>query len=724
MNKTLGPRHFWGLLLAAMLLLGGVFTRFGVSFWDFGKFLLGLTVVVYFPGSALCGLARLKVSRTESVHLAAVIGMAASTAVYKLARLLHAPVLFLLWLSLAAAYFLYRMIKHPPRKQSFSFRISPAGIVFVLLALLVLGVLSVDNYRNGIEQEDGSLVVNMHYYDGYVRNAVVRELSHTLPPQMPFAAGFPLSYHYGMDLFIVIFYEYFDLGVFDLLHRFTLTFFCILFLSSVFLLTRKVSGSSSTALIASFLALFSSGGFAYVASYLMGINQWGNLFYSFYFFHFLGINSLLPGAVILLTGFFCIAFYLESRSVAWMWFTILLFVLSFEFKIFFLGPLLGALFLGSMLGSMFQKDHSLWKVFLGTGLLAVPLLIFSYVSNLNGPRFTFNFQFVDWIRFSLHDLRLIALQRAWGDLIHRGVWQLRSFLAVPAVLLLFFVGSFGMSALALPRMIRELFSVRRKTLLRVFLILFFLGCVLFYFGVNVRLDGRDRNVTNIYVYLMGLIILNLLWAETLMNFVKSKKAAWKFVLLILALLLAIPNSARFLWIKSRTPQPRRYSPALMDTVDWIRDHTDAEGVFIHPLEMDHLCFLMDRRVVLDVSAHSFLTWHLTASQINERTKDINRFFAGPLLNADVLDTYRVDYVLGSTGTSLGEGKVPDEISLYFPLKTRQVRKVKKSHVLIREFANEMYYVYRIRSLPEAERGVFLVEEEGGKLTFRRFQPLK
>jgi MFS family permease len=595
---------------------------------------------------------------------------------------------------------------------------------FALVILLVLSVLSIDNYRNGLIQEDGSRVVNMRYYDGYVRNAVVYELSHSIPPEMPFAAGLPLSYHYGMDLFIVIFHRTFDLDLFDLIHRFTLTFFFLLFLSSVYLLARRLSGSDQVALLAAFLAVFSSGGLAYIATYLLGIDQWGNLFYSFYFFHFLGINSLLPGAAVLLTAFFSLGQYLESRSSAWLGLTVLLFALSLEFKMFFLGPIFGTLLLGSILASLFRKDHALWKVFLGTGLLALPFLAFSYITNLNGPRYTFNFQFVDWIRFSLQGLEFTTLQRTWGDLIHRNIWQLRTVAVVLPVLILFFAGSFGLSGLALTRMARDLFAFRRSSLLRVLVILFFIGCVVFYFSVNVKLDGRDRNVTSIYVFLLGMIVLTLCWSEVLLRFLARRKKALRIMLLILVILLSLPNSLRFLWIKSQSPQAREYSSAFLATTDWIRKRTDHESVFLHPPRMLHSCYFMARRVVLDVSGHSFLTWHLTSDQIQSRAEDALRFFEDPFLNADVLDIYRVAYVLAEKQDFPDDDGFPASVSLYIDMGTKRIRKVKQSHSLTRVFSNQEQVVYRVNPLPEQERQIYVLEEQAGTRIFKRFEPLQ
>ena len=160
------------------------------------------------------------------------------------------------------------------------------------------------------------MLINTHYYDGFIRNAVVRELSHSVPPQMSFASGFPIGYHYGMDLFLSIFYRHLGLGVLDLIHRFSLTWFFLLFITSMFIFVREMSSSQGAALLAAFLAVFGSGGFAYLATYLLGIYQWGNIFYSFYFFNFAGINSILPAFAVLGTGFFALSRALKTGSPA------------------------------------------------------------------------------------------------------------------------------------------------------------------------------------------------------------------------------------------------------------------------------------------------------------------------------------------------------------------------------------------------------------------------
>jgi len=282
-NKIYTLPHFLSTGFFCLFLIGVVFFLFGIPITDYLKFLAGLLFFVFIPGQSLYRLSRLKLGRLEAVTLSSVLGIALSALIYKLAFMLHVEWIFIGWLLLTLLYFIFSLIKSPPQKKDFSFKISWLGIGFVALLMLVLVVLISDNFRNGIKQNDGSVTVNMHYYDGFLRNAVVRELSHSVPPQMPFAAGFPISYHYGMDLFISMFYRYLGIGVLDLIHRLTLTAFFILMLAAVFIFFRELTDNGKAALLGTFLAVFGSGGLAFLATWIKGIPQWGNLFYSFYF---------------------------------------------------------------------------------------------------------------------------------------------------------------------------------------------------------------------------------------------------------------------------------------------------------------------------------------------------------------------------------------------------------------------------------------------------------
>ena len=155
MKKEFGASVFWVALLGMLGLLTLIFSHFGVSPLDFLLFLFGLLFIAFIPGRVVCWLARIKASRLEMLNLAMVVGLVLSTVVYKLARLLDMLGLFAAWLFLALGIFVWMMCKKPPQKADFNFRITPNGILFGGIILLVLLSLFVDNYRNGLEQPDG-----------------------------------------------------------------------------------------------------------------------------------------------------------------------------------------------------------------------------------------------------------------------------------------------------------------------------------------------------------------------------------------------------------------------------------------------------------------------------------------------------------------------------------------------------------------------------------------
>lgn len=723
MKREYGATVIGGVLLGLSGLLCWLFSFFGVSPLDFYKFILGVLVVAYVPGQALCWLARLESSRLEMLNLALVVGLVTSTVVYKLARLLDVLAMFFLWLCLAAGVFIWKLIKHPPKREDFSFRITATGALFIGLALLLLLTLVVDNYRNGLERTDGSVVINAHYYDGFIRNAVVRELTHSVPPQMPFAAGFPIGYHYGMDLFLAMFYRHLGLGVLDLIHRFSLTWFLLLFISSMFIFVRELSTSSGAALLASFLAVFGSGGFAYLATYLLGIYQWGDIFHSFYYFNFVGINSLLPAFVVLLTGFYALSRALKTRQPGWAWIAALLLALSLEYKLFLVGPVVGALVLAGGLVLLFQGDRMLLKVLMFTLILAAPLVLFAYFSSHGSPQYTFRLHFVDWVRWSLQELHLTPLQRAWADLVHRSLFTPRTLLAVIPALLVFFVGGMGVYILAVPSLLKEFFFLRRISPLRSFLIALLAGSVLYIFCVDMSLQGKSCNL--VYVYKLGLVLLCALFAERVFLWTGSHSRTVVVLSLLLVVAMSVPNTARFIWIRVQTPNPHVYPADFMETCDWINRHTEPEATFLHPLELKNACYFMDRRVVLDDTGFSFLDWHLPPEERRKRRDDATRYFSDFQLNSDVLDRYSVRYVWGVGGALAETLRDPQGwIDAYIDLGTKRPRKARHSHQLEIVWSQGEHVLLRVHPVPEAERSVYILEESEGKRVFKKFQPLQ
>jgi hypothetical protein len=621
----------------------------GFPLLDFVKYIVGLLLIVYVPGRAILWAARLEAGRLANTTLSLVLGLTSTAVIYKLAGFLKAEAVFFFWILACAVFFVFKSVKRSPRGPARAFRVTPEGIGLACVALAVLLMLVADNYRNALPQPDGSIIVHTRAYDGFLRDAVVRELSHTVPPQMPFAAGYPLSYHYGMDLFNAIFYKYIHIGVPDLNHRLSITFFFALLVLTSYLFVRDLSGSGMAGVLAAFLVIFGGGGLAYLSTLFWGVSQWGNAFFTFHFVNLVNVNSFLPGLAILLAGFYALSRYLRTDRTAWVPLASFLLAASLEFKMFFAFPLFAALGAAAGIGLLFRHDPRMLKATAWTAAFSAPLLALSFLSNRGGPQFVFSPRFVDWIWFSLSSLKLRSLLEPWTALVHQSKISLESLLASGAAIVLFFVGGFGLNALAFPSLLRGMRSRRKGDQIRLFLGLFAAACVAYFFFVRVTLGGKPRNFTNSYVYAMAPLILCFFLTEWIAAVLAGKRRVWKVGAVAAVLALSVPNTAHFLWIKVRSPQPLVISRDFLEAARWLSGNSPAESIVLTAPDVRLGCYFADRRVVLEDSAFSFVSWHLTQDQQKEREDDIRRFFGNPGSNGDVLIKYRVSYVWTRAG---------------------------------------------------------------------------
>jgi len=715
-KKRIGAAASFTLAAALALLFAAVFFHFGVPFLDTIKYAAGVFFLVYIPGRILLRIIGLESRGLETTVLSMLLGLTTTTILDKFARILGVEILFFLWIGFCAAFAVLGMVKHPPQPRNFRLRITPSGLGFGLVLLAVFAVLFMDNYRNGLRQPDGSLIVNLHYHDGFVRHAVVRELSHSVPPQMPFAAGFPLSYHYGMDLFNSIFYRHLHIGVCDLNYRLSLTLFFVLLSLMLFVLLNELAGSAAAAALGSGLVLFGGGGFSYLSTLFWGIPQWGNVFFSFYFINFVNINSFVPGLAILLAGFFALARYFRTGNRGWLVLSVLLLAGSFEYKMFFAVPVFGALALTAVHALVFRKDLRPLHALLWTGICSAPLLAAALFGNRGGPEFVLRLKFVDWFIFMLKDLKLAGPFAAWKNLIMRSQINLTTLGAAVLAVILFFVGGFGLNLLGVPLLFRKVRRADREGPMPVFLAGFIVACIGYFFLVHLSLGGTPRNFTNSYVYTMAPLVLCLFWSEQLAAFIAGKRMAWKSIVVGLVFILSIPNTAWLLWNKVRSPQPRVFYRDFLETVDWLNANTREDDVVMSTARIKFICYFADRRVVLDNTAQSFPTWHMTSVQFAERENDIARFFAEPRLNADVLSKYGVSYVWAVRG----EGPLGDEpglgsgIHCFEGLNTTTIRKFRKICRLELVFRDGPNALYRVHKLAKEKQSILLFEEKGGQ----------
>ncbi|MCX6561525.1 MAG: hypothetical protein NTZ26_13545 [Candidatus Aminicenantes bacterium] len=644
--RPAGPAVYFGLCGAGLLALVAVFGRFGIPAVDTLKFLAGLLAGVFLPGLALVRLLRLDGDRVERLALVLTLGFTASTLLARIAGLLGLPILLWAGLAAAAAFVLSGLISHPPKAADFRFRVTRQGLLFGLLALLVLAALWIDNYRNGITLADGSVRYFMHFYDGFTRTALTRELSHAVPPQMPFAAGLPISYHYDMNLFAAEFYKYLGLSVADLFHRMTITFYFAAFLLSAFVFIRRWARSTNAALLGSFLAVFGTGGFGWVSGLLApSANAWGQTFFSFYYIDLVSINPILPALAVFFAGAFALHRYFESRRAGWMLAAAFLLAVITGYKMTFAVPVLGGLAAVAAVYLVFRRETAPLKLAVATALMTAPLLLLAGLHNIHGPAYGPQIAFNDWVSAPLFQSGLTRLAETWRDLTHLHGLTILSLAAGLAGLAVFFAGGFGASLLGLPSLLRRTFRFRREDAVTTFLGAVFLAGIVLFFWASPRLGLTPRPWIVVDIYKLSALILLAAAAGKAIDLGGRARGAARFVVPAVLILLSIPNTVQFAAMKAAYPDPKIFRSDFLEACRFLEKSSGSDAVVLYGESITYVPYFADRRAVLDRTPHAYLPYHLESGQLDERRSDIKAFLADPAGHGPTLAKYGVTHVM-------------------------------------------------------------------------------
>jgi hypothetical protein len=229
-------------------------------------FFIGVILLAYIPGKLALLLLKRTLSPLEDVTLACVLGLLVSGLAYWLIVFAHQARLYVLWPLATTAVFTWlhrgkwksllgRSAKIGPHDGESARRsrdrsgLALAGIV--ALGVMVLAFLPLYN-TNLTWRTDGTMRVHPAR-DVFVRIAIANELTHTVPPQSPVFSGYPLTYHYGMELAVAMFANATGLNTRDLTLCFMPTLFLALSMLSVFCLSRCWLGSGFFAVLVGFL---------------------------------------------------------------------------------------------------------------------------------------------------------------------------------------------------------------------------------------------------------------------------------------------------------------------------------------------------------------------------------------------------------------------------------------------------------------------------------------
>jgi hypothetical protein len=436
-------------------------------------FVIAIVLLAYVPGKLLLIALKRELTPLEDVTLACVLGLVVSGLVYWLMTFAHQGRFYLVWPITAGAIFVWvlgsrgkSLLRSPacpePRSEESASPLHDRSTL-VLAGVLVLGIIALAffplYYTNFTWQPDGTMRV-YPVADVLFHIAIANELTHTVPPQAPLFAGYPLSYHYGMDLVVAMFAGATGLNVRDLTVRFIPTLFIVVSMLSVFCFSRNWLRSGYLGALVVFLVFFGAD-FSFIPGSLLGEkSDWSLRYFSApavvaLFF----TNPILPGLGVLFAGLFCLDCYMRERSPAWLLLTALLSVALIEVKMLIAVQLMCSLALAAVVYLIVFSNADLFKIGASTAIAAIPLLCLMLLKNKSSAQIVTKFE--PWLYVS-HAMQTLGL----------GNW-LNGPLAFTVVALpIYLVGCLGLRVIGVPAILTAIFRPKPEGAVRFLLAIF------------------------------------------------------------------------------------------------------------------------------------------------------------------------------------------------------------------------------------------------------------
>jgi hypothetical protein len=421
-------------------------------------FLLSLGAIAWLPGRALLALLRVRAGLLEQAVVSLALGLVGSAAAYWLLAFLGLRPLFWLWPP-AAGLLLVRLREAGPRRAPEE---GARGDLAAVGALVVLAVAALAfapfYYRNLAPTRDGGLT----FYalpDLVLHLSIAQELTHAVPPTVPFMPGTPLSYHYGADLVLALFSAVPGLGLPDVAARFVPTLFFALALGAAFVAARAFGLGRAGATACAFLVVFGED-FSFLPALLRGAppgEPWAvTMLQAPTVVSLFMMNPMLPALGLLFASLACLARFCQGGGSGHLVVAAALAAGLIDVKVFAAAHLLAALAIAALLALWRMRDRRLLWAALALAALVLPRLILTASGEVGPTRVTVGLSsFVPDAVVNL-GLRGTVLGAAVFDLLERGRLTPWSLLAVLAASVLYLALAFGLRCLGLPGVLRAL----------------------------------------------------------------------------------------------------------------------------------------------------------------------------------------------------------------------------------------------------------------------------
>jgi hypothetical protein len=656
-RRPIGVPHLAILLAVAVVLYSVVFcvwTR--VSPWAVVTFLAAVVFILYFPGKLLVVAARLRPGLLEDWALSLALGMAASTGLYWICALMGVRGLFLLWPLGATGFCLFRGARNWRRVVGSHFALEmPHVLLTGLLGLILVPLFLLPMYyRNMVLLPDGSMSYLDTPPDPFFHLSVTNELTHSVPPQVPFLAGQPLPYHYAMHLLAAMLSDVARLSTLDLMFRFMPTLFLALTTLAIFCFSRFWMGSSYAALLAAFLVIIGED-FSFIPGLLLKSDDvWSYQFfhvptiYSFYF-----INPILPALAILFVGLLCLVRLCEKGGRGWLLVTAFLFTSLSACKLFTGMHVLAALAIAGLIYVLVFGDRVLLKVVALTALGSAPFVLAGW---LGGAGLETSMRLQPW-PFVPKMLHALGLGGTWLGfqmrlLFNGGVVSLTNLALLFTVALpLYLVGSLGVGMAAIPSVMKTLWRPRRWRAVRFFLASFVVLGPAIALTWSLTPEDAPRAYNNaIWFYAESKHLLWLFVAELVLLASRGRRWLWQSVIVAAVILVAIPSSIQYFAVQmSSTPVVLERSG--VEALTYMgRSCQRGEAVLTGQRLNTLIAAATPCRVpVADIYAYV----QMSETELDQRLADYGGFWEAwrkGELRPDILTRYRVAYVVADKQT--------------------------------------------------------------------------
>jgi hypothetical protein len=669
------------VVLAVFTVIFGIWTASSV--WSFPRFVMAVIMLAYLPGKLVFEIARLRLGPLESLTLSLLVGMILSGILYWITSFLKIPI-FLVWPFSTAIILLYRHRKNWQQFRNVQIRLRMAHLM--LVGVIILGIIPFALlplwYRNLTLLPYGGISYPTNP-DVILHLSIANELTHTIPPQIPFLAGAGLTYHYGMDLLTALFSYSAGLNILDLTLRFMPTLFVGLAVLAIFCFSRTWLHSEYAAAFTAFLVMFGED-FSFIPGLLLGSKGvWSNQFFHVpSTYSLFSLNPMLPALSILFGGLFCLLKFCEEESnIYGAILAAFLFAILAEFKIFAAVQLLGALTVAGAVYVVRFRDTRLQKVLVLTVILMAPLLLYTWFGNVAGAMQSVRLEPSPYIPQAMTAMGFpnTALGERVNALFNTGTISVTGIAALLLLALpLYLLGSLGLRVVAIPALLKEIVSPHVWTAQRFFIAVFVISGLVITMVTRITPNGQQGYNNALWFYVQSKYVAWIFVVELIWVLFRGRTRVVQLLVLILVVGLSIPSTVQYFGTQM-SPKPaillNRYETELLDYLR--RVCLQGEIVFIREeLAKATVATTKCRVPYANVFAGSFVA----QDELAQRQRDQRNFWDAESteeVRREILQRYKSDYLVIAKGTDPDPGR--QDYLMDGPL-----------------FENDGFIVYRVR----------------------------